>query len=79
MINTKRICILDLKAGDIVHEHGARWLVLNVQIKPHSDGDMVLSSTSQWLSGATTKGYFDESTIDWNFQGNHKRLINIEV
>lgn len=73
--------IKDLKKGDVVLWHGARFRILDDAKesqghRPQRDHNMTAHGPSdvawaigEWIEGETVKGYF--GPLDpWNFQGN---------
>lgn len=80
---TISICKLDLKVGDIAHFHGARFEIYSTNIVDgHNDrewpDEKVMVAMGKWLDGHTVTGYFGPGK-DWNFQGNHRAYVDIEM
>lgn len=83
--STKRVNILDLVPGNIVHHHGARFKISQTIVREDKDVvilgfglDKLMCANGVWIDGATETGYFGPG-IDWNFQGNANKFVHIEA
>jgi hypothetical protein len=82
---TKQVNIMDLKVGDIVHFHGARFEITSRREVQETSPEFVengitsyVTCNGKWLSGNIERGYFGP-TKDWNFQGNKRVSHAVEI
>lgn len=81
---TKSVPYTELKVGNIVHFHGARFLIESTKIVPETDarykqyGD-IMSAQGKWIDGEEVRGYFGRNNPNWHFQGNKNAEAHIEV
>lgn len=82
MANTKTINNLELQVGNIVHAYGARFAIVSTRIvedrEPDNSGP-IMSAMGKWLDGRTETGYFGPTCSNWNFQGNRRVSVTIEI
>lgn len=82
-MESQHVNITQMRVGDIVHAHGARFRVKEIRNYalssfPDRQGpDHVVVNIAEWLSGRIERGYFGPNK-DWNFQGNHNVSLWIE-
>lgn len=76
------IPVTQLKVGDTVRFHGARFYVHTTNLRRHQVGDAstdpVMMALATWLDGDIMANYFGPG-IDWNFQGNEAHRVRREL
>lgn len=81
---TKIISATELAIGDIVHFYGARFEITSADLKKENMKDLMetepyfMVANGKWIDGAIINGYFGPDK-DWNFQGNRRARMNIEI
>jgi FtsP/CotA-like multicopper oxidase with cupredoxin domain len=83
---TNTVNIFDLKVGNVVHFHGARFEVISTEVQEHrsfrgefnADRDTVMVAKAKWLDGGIVNGYFGPNK-DWTFQGNKNVTEAVEI
>ena len=81
----KTVNIMNLKIGNIVHFHCARFEITSTKIViakgineiKDAQRDTVMIAKGQWIDGKQVKGYFGRDT-DWIFQGNSNVSHSVE-
>ncbi len=84
-MTTKYINQMDVKIGDIVHFHGARFEITSRKDYKENNPiilaggiDSYCAANGKWLDGEIINGYFGPKK-DWNFQGNKRVTLTIEI
>jgi len=75
-----RIPVTELKAGMVVHAHGARFEIREAKVvKDTYRGEVrdVGVARAKWLNGHIEVGYFGP-TKDWTFQGTSVVTVSLE-
>ena len=78
----KQITNVELKVGNIVQFCGARFEIFSTQlVEDHSNDNSgpIMVAMGKWLSGAVVAGYFGPRSAPWNFQGNRRAVVCIEI
>ena len=85
MAATKHINQLEVKVGDVVHFHGARFEIIERKEYAETQQDLIdigrtvyVSAIGKWLDGDVVRGYFGPDK-NWNFQGNCGVTLLIEA
>jgi hypothetical protein len=69
----------ELKIGDVVCNHGARFEIVEIRNQPLLAGpNEVVANMGKWLSGHIEAGYFGPGQL-WNLQGNHRATYPVEI
>lgn len=83
-METTTIATINLQVGNIVHQHGARFVVRDVTNKPEFKNGYgfigpsdVVSANCEWIDGVVVTGYFGPG-VGWAVQGNRHAQVTIE-
>ena len=80
----KQVNQMDVRVGDVVHFHGARFEIISSKEIMETQKDLIATghksyvrAVGKWLDGEIVPGYFGPGK-NWDFQGNRNVTLSVE-